>query len=240
MSEGDAVLRKYVSFFAFGISTFYIVSIDITALLFKAASTGASPDSGPMLAPAVTNVFLKILAVLFVLGFLQLIARWSLISDFAGSIPAHATAIGVLGTFVGIFVGLYNFDANDLEHSVPLLIDGMKLAFSTSIAGLATSTGLKISHSIMVSISDSEDPWALGSGSALEAMEGIDHALFLSDQSFDTLIERLEKTQAVTGETLPIERLLDAKSLTHRLARLTDHGFDKFLERLERIHKAAS
>ena len=38
---------------------------------------------------------------------------------------------GVLGTFVGIFMGLLEFDTARLENSVPLLLDGLKTAFYT-------------------------------------------------------------------------------------------------------------
>lgn len=52
---------------------------------------------------------------------------------------------GVLGTFVGIFVGLLDFDAFSLQSSIPTLLDGLKTAFYTSILGM----GLAISLSIL-------------------------------------------------------------------------------------------
>ncbi len=48
-------------------------------------------------------------------------------------------SIGVLGTFIGIFLGLWYFDTDDIDGSVPKLLDGLKLAFSTSIAGMLIS-----------------------------------------------------------------------------------------------------
>lgn len=48
-------------------------------------------------------------------------------------------SIGVLGTFVGISIGLYNFDTQNIDSSVPLLLEGLKLAFLTSIAGMVIS-----------------------------------------------------------------------------------------------------
>ena len=50
-----------------------------------------------------------------------------------------ASTIGVLGTFVGISIGLWKFDPNDITSSVPLLLSGMKIAFATSIIGMAAS-----------------------------------------------------------------------------------------------------
>lgn len=48
-------------------------------------------------------------------------------------------SIGVLGTFVGISIGLYSFDTQNIDSSVPLLLEGLKLAFLTSIAGMIIS-----------------------------------------------------------------------------------------------------
>lgn len=51
---------------------------------------------------------------------------------------------GVLGTFVGIFVGLFSFDTLHLESSVPLLLDGLKTAFYTSILGMGEAIVLSV------------------------------------------------------------------------------------------------
>mgnify|MGYP005990622699 CR=1 FL=1 len=59
-------------------------------------------------------------------------------------VPALLTTIGVLGTFLGISLGLSDFDANGqgsqaLMQSATTLLDGMKTAFYTSLAGLLGS-----------------------------------------------------------------------------------------------------
>jgi hypothetical protein len=48
-------------------------------------------------------------------------------------------SLGVLGTFVGICIGLFQFDTADIKASVPLLLDGLKVAFITSIVGMGLS-----------------------------------------------------------------------------------------------------
>ena len=48
-------------------------------------------------------------------------------------------SIGVLGTFVGIFIGLYGFDTTSIKDSVPILLEGLKTAFITSIIGMFLS-----------------------------------------------------------------------------------------------------
>lgn len=54
-----------------------------------------------------------------------------------------ATTLGVFGTFVGIVVGLYDFNPSNLESSVPKLLSGLKTAFLTSVAGMFGSMVVK-------------------------------------------------------------------------------------------------
>lgn len=55
------------------------------------------------------------------------------------SIPSIFTTLGILGTFLGIFVGLQKFDVQNINDSIPILLDGMKTAFLTSILGIVLS-----------------------------------------------------------------------------------------------------
>ncbi|RDU64824.1 hypothetical protein [Helicobacter sp. MIT 14-3879] len=52
--------------------------------------------------------------------------------------------IGVLGTFVGVFIGLLDFDINNIESSIPFLLNGLKVAFYTSIVGMSISVTISI------------------------------------------------------------------------------------------------
>lgn len=45
-------------------------------------------------------------------------------------------SLGILGTFIGIFSGLWYFDTEDISGSVPSLLEGLKVAFVTSIIGM--------------------------------------------------------------------------------------------------------
>ncbi len=58
--------------------------------------------------------------------------------------PAILTSIGIFGTFLGVALGLWHFDTADIQGSVPRLMDGLKTAFWTSIAGLFAALTLKI------------------------------------------------------------------------------------------------
>lgn len=54
-------------------------------------------------------------------------------------IPSMFTTIGILGTFGGIAYGLWFFNPEDIEKSIPTLLKGLKTAFFASIAGIALS-----------------------------------------------------------------------------------------------------
>lgn len=54
-------------------------------------------------------------------------------------IPSFVSTLGVLGTFWGITIGLLDFDSKNLEASIPELLDGLKTAFFTSLAGMVGS-----------------------------------------------------------------------------------------------------
>ncbi len=54
------------------------------------------------------------------------------------AVPAFLTAIGVVGTFTGLFLGLSNVNPEDVA-SITRLIDGASIAFKTSVWGVALS-----------------------------------------------------------------------------------------------------
>lgn len=63
-------------------------------------------------------------------------------------LPSVISTLGVLGTFVGITRGLIAFNTLDLDKSIPLLLDGLKTAFFTSLLGMFGSLILNrvVSH----------------------------------------------------------------------------------------------
>ena len=58
---------------------------------------------------------------------------------FIDAIPSVFTTAGVVGTFVGIFFGLQDFDVGNIKGSIPMLLEGLKTAFLTSIVGIGLS-----------------------------------------------------------------------------------------------------
>lgn len=61
---------------------------------------------------------------------------------FCQILPGLMTAMGILGTFLGLAIGLTNFDfssSQSLEESIQIFISGINIAFYTSIYGIVIS-----------------------------------------------------------------------------------------------------
>lgn len=89
----------------------------------------------------ITAVFLA--CFLFVIKFKntgKLLANRRIVEYF----PTSVSTLGVLGTFYGITIGLLAFDTANLDKSIPGLLDGLKTAFFTSLAGMIGSMILSV------------------------------------------------------------------------------------------------
>ena len=73
------------------------------------------------------------------------------------SAPTILTSMGILGTFVGISYSLLEFNTNDLDKSIPILLDGMKITFLTSAIGMTLSIFLKILMLILGKENEAEE-----------------------------------------------------------------------------------
>lgn len=63
-------------------------------------------------------------------------------ATLAELIPSLLTSLGILGTFIGLMRGLTGLDMSDaaaLMNGIPTLLDGMRFAFGTSVAGITCS-----------------------------------------------------------------------------------------------------
>jgi len=57
---------------------------------------------------------------------------------------SQIVSLGVLGTFIGIFIGLQNFNPEDMKNSINAILLGLKTAFLTSIVGMVVAIFLAI------------------------------------------------------------------------------------------------
>ncbi len=86
----------------------------------------------------VTLLFIAIMAAIYVLS----------PKNFRRSnvLPTILTTIGILGTFVGITIGLLDFNVDNVQASIPKLLDGLKVAFVTSIFGITAAILIRLKN----------------------------------------------------------------------------------------------
>ncbi|MDC1084868.1 MotA/TolQ/ExbB proton channel family protein [Pseudomonadales bacterium] len=59
--------------------------------------------------------------------------------DFRSEASTILTSLGVTGTFIGILIALQNFDLTEIASSIGQMLDGLKIAFVTSVLGISFS-----------------------------------------------------------------------------------------------------
>ncbi|MDE5464638.1 hypothetical protein [Bradyrhizobium sp. CSS354] len=62
--------------------------------------------------------------------------------------PSIFTTAGIFFTFLGIAEGLYQFDPQKIDASIPTLLDGLKTAFIASVVGVGAALTLKLRYAI--------------------------------------------------------------------------------------------
>ncbi|TYC49381.1 hypothetical protein FMN50_25375 [Rhodobacterales bacterium] len=91
-----------------------------------------------------TKGFFYIISTVFLVGLAFRMMPISFFQNISAVVPNILTTLGILGTFLGIAIGLLNFDVSNIDGSVPELLAGLKIAFLTSIFGITASLLLKI------------------------------------------------------------------------------------------------
>ena len=73
------------------------------------------------------------------------------------SLQSTAVSLGILGTFLGIFWGMYHFKVDSIETSIPVLLGGLRIAFLTPIVGMFTALLIKHKPEVYGIIESEED-----------------------------------------------------------------------------------
>lgn len=85
----------------------------------------------------VNSIILVSMVFIFILGLW--FTKKAEQTEFVQYVPTLLTTMGIFGTFLGIVLGLLEFNQKDIEASIPLLLSGLKTAFITSLAGIFSS-----------------------------------------------------------------------------------------------------
>lgn len=137
------------------------------------------------------------------------------------SIPSVFTTLGILGTFVGIFFGLQKFDVNNINDSIPPLLEGMKTAFSTSIVGILCSLVFgKVSQIVQRNVDLNQPPKPTGELAELNRIANI------LESSHKETIKKFDRLNtSLVGET--------DDSLSTQIIKIRNH-FTDFISSTEK------
>lgn len=112
----------------------------------KIADTTDTSQISSLLDVLLDPINIIFVIVIFVLGFIDY--------RTGKDLKSQIVSVGVLGTFVGIFIGLQAFNPEDITNSVNDILVGLKTAFFTSIVGMSVSTILSVKEILKVKITD--------------------------------------------------------------------------------------
>lgn len=106
--------------------------------------------------------------------------------------PTILTSIGIFGTFLGVAIGLWGFDSTDIQGSVPKLMEGLKTAFWSSIAGLLGALTLKMRAVLSQTLSPAPKQ------TRHATIDDLDHSLTLLANSLNAESEHSVQQQMAT------------------------------------------
>lgn len=131
------------------------------------------------------------------------------------NLPSFISSLGVLGTFAGITLGLINFNPDNLDESIPLLLSGLKTAFFTSLTGMI---GSMILSKLISSAYDKKD----------KGVSDINQAAGLITQS----VANMEKSSA--------QKLSDISDKFSQLSKSQDGYFTSLFKYFEEQNKTTN
>lgn len=109
--------------------------------------------------------------------------------------------LGIFGTFLGVFIGLLDFNTENITQSIPVLLNGLKTAFVTSIAGMLANIILKVRPAfygfhLLSEPEKTEDTSKL----IIMALQKLTHSISGDDDS--TMVTQLQKIRTTNSDGL--------------------------------------
>jgi hypothetical protein len=139
---------------------------------------------------------------------------------FARYAPVGLTSVGMLGTFVGIYLGLMHFDVRDVSGSMPGFLQGLKVAFVASITGIALAVVLRTLESAIVPRDGSADATAEDIYRVLAEIRDRSNA---TERELLLAIERLRHDLAGEGDNSTATLLQNLRTaVTHAAGTVAD------------------
>lgn len=147
--------------------------------------------------------------------------------------PTILTTTGIFATFLGIAIGLYDFDVANVQASVPSLLSGMKTAFWASVAGVGGALTLKYRHYAFGTGAKKADasPEDVTAAHVLDALKAIHWSLAGAEDG--TMVSQLKLMRQDSNDRLDALR----KAQTEALQMLSQMGSKALVEALRDVIK---
>jgi len=137
------------------------------------------------------QVNLVIIIIIFILALMDIFLKKDLKSQIV--------SLGVLGTFIGIFMGLQNFNPSDMKNSIDGILIGLKTAFFTSIVGMGVALLLSVFQRLFnqsMDDSNNQERILLDISSKLNSLNKLD-----SSEDTNKIIGEFERLRTIQSDT---------------------------------------
>lgn len=178
--------------------------------------------------PLITQIFLVLVLLLTVLFHVRYDEKTLTYG------PTILTTTGIFATFLGIAMGLANFDAANVQDSVPALLGGLKTAFWASVAGVGGALTIKFRHyfvGVKQEIPGTGVDGEITASDLAKLLQGIQQALVGNDDS--TLVSQIKLSRQDSNDRLDALK----KSQQEALLKLSEMGSKALVEALRDVIK---
>ena len=165
---------------------------------------------------------------------------------YNSAISGTMTGLGILGTFIGLSIGLGSFNGNDIytiSDNVGPLLDGMKVAFHTSVYGILFSLVFQFAYrSLMADAYDKLQEFLAAFRECVEPMvnntDDNTKAMLVYQANMANSMKQM--TELLKGEAREQAESLDkmAQRFTDRMEQNLGADFDKLGSALQKACKA--
>ncbi len=148
--------------------------------------------------------------------------------------PTILTTTGIFATFFGIALGLADFDATNIQASIPALLAGLKTAFWASVAGVGGALTIKFRHFFTAEeheFADSGSNVEMTSADPVKLLQDIQQAMVGNSES--TLISQLKLIRKDTNDRLDTLKITQQEALL----KISEMGSKTLVEALRDVIK---
>jgi len=145
--------------------------------------------------------------------------------------PSILTTGGIFFTFLGIAEGLYGFDAQKIDASIPALLDGLKTAFIASVTGVGAALSIKLRYMLfgVRRRTQTSSPDGATVDDLLNQMVAVQQALVGNDDS--TLLSQIKLSRQDSNDRLDKLR----QSQAEFMQKMADNNSKALIQALQEV-----